>query len=139
MERERLAQLLLQTIHRALQGCRQMNDWAGVIAFARRGLRYDPLQESLYYAMMEAHALRGERDQALRQYQELCKNLDRELGVTPLPETITLRNAIAHGDLLPMADPTAVTKWWPHPQDFATLPIGLSGRALLNLPNAAIV
>lgn len=135
MERERLAQLFLQTIHRGLQSCRQMNDWAGVIALARRGLRYDPLQESLYCAMMEAHALRGERDLALRRYQELYKNLDRELGVKPLPETVELRNAIAHGDLRPQVDPTAGAKWWLRPQyfDFTTLPIGLSGRTLLNI------
>lgn len=71
------------------------------IAHARRRVDLDPLDESARVDLMRLHARGGDRSAALREYRELARILDRELGVTPLPETRALRDAIAAGLLVP--------------------------------------
>src|SRR5690242_19424107 len=59
----------------------------------------DALQEPMYRALMEAHAQMGDRAMAIRQYHSLRATLDRELGVTPQPETDQLRAEILQGKI----------------------------------------
>jgi DNA-binding SARP family transcriptional activator len=96
-ERERLANLYLQVLDTLIEAHRTAGDWTGVIALARQGLKHHPWQESLYQALIEAHARRGERSEALKQFEALRLVLDRELGIEPLPETQTLRDAVKRG------------------------------------------
>ena len=98
-ERERFGQLYLRMLEKLVAWHRATGNWAEVMTVARRALAYDPLQEPMHRALMEAHARLGERPEALRQYDLLRKILTRELSVEPLPETESLYAAIVNGDL----------------------------------------
>jgi len=83
-------------------------DWPEMIAAAQGGLVYDNLQEPMVRALMETRARLGECPEALRHYDRPRTTLARELGVEPLPETETLREAILKGDLGVAGKPRAV-------------------------------
>jgi DNA-binding SARP family transcriptional activator len=71
--------------------------WAEAIAAGRRWLELDPLHEPAHRLLMRAHASAGETAAAVRQFRDCVRTLDRELGVTPLPETTELYEAIRDG------------------------------------------
>ena len=77
-------------------------DTARAIAYARRWLSLDPLNEAAHRALMRLHARAGERAAALRQYRECARVLDRDLGVAPHRDTTALRDAIERGDPEPV-------------------------------------
>jgi predicted ATPase/DNA-binding SARP family transcriptional activator/Tfp pilus assembly protein PilF len=60
------------------------------IAYARRWLSFDPLHEPAHRELMQLYAGTGQRNVALRQYQECVRILEEELGVPPLEETTQL-------------------------------------------------
>jgi len=70
------------------------------IAYARRWLSLDPLREDAHRQLMLLYGWAGERNSALRQYQECVRILNRELGVEPLEETEKLYQDILN-HLLP--------------------------------------
>jgi DNA-binding SARP family transcriptional activator len=105
-ERERLHELHLHTLHELAGIYRTAGRWRDVARVARRALALDPLQEPMHQALIEAHARRGDRAAALRQYDSLRAVLDRELGVEPLAQTEQLREAALNGDLLSAAPAT---------------------------------
>lgn len=73
------------------------DDGERAIATARRLVALDPLREASHRALMKLHADRGERTQALKQYQ-LCRDvLQADLGVSPEPETERLADEIRAG------------------------------------------
>jgi predicted ATPase len=69
------------------------------IPHARRRLALDPLQEPAHRALMRLYAATGRRAEALSQYRDCVRVLDRELGVRPLAETTELYNAVNEGRL----------------------------------------
>jgi DNA-binding SARP family transcriptional activator len=71
------------------------------IAYAKRWLELDPLHEPAHRALMRIHARAGDRVAALRQFRECERILDRELGVAPLAQTMTLARAIERGESEP--------------------------------------
>ena len=75
-------------------------DVAAAIGHAKRRLELDPLHEPAHRELMRLHARGGDRPAALRQYHDLVRLLDAELGVAPLAETRTLNAAIASGSLV---------------------------------------
>jgi DNA-binding SARP family transcriptional activator len=84
------------------------------IDYARRWVALDPLAEDAQRELMRSYALAGQRNAALRQYQECARILEKELGVTPLEETQRLyleiqRNQLSppfQGGLVPTPDTT---------------------------------
>jgi DNA-binding SARP family transcriptional activator len=72
-------------------------DPKAALAYARRWASIDPLDEPAHAAVMRLHAQAGDRSAALHQYRELVRTLDRELGVSPLAETVALARAIESG------------------------------------------
>jgi DNA-binding SARP family transcriptional activator len=64
---------------------------------ARRRIAFDPLDESAHRQLMQCLAWNGDRTEALRQFRECAAVLDRELGVSPLPETRDLYEQILEG------------------------------------------
>ena len=64
-----------------------------------RRLALDPLDEPAHRRVIELYAATGNRAEALRQYRECVRVLDRELGVRPLPETTELYQAVNEGRL----------------------------------------
>ena len=61
---------------------------------ARRRIALDPLDESAHRQLMQCLVWNGDRAGALRQFRECAAVLDRELGVSPLPETRLLYEQI---------------------------------------------
>jgi predicted ATPase/DNA-binding SARP family transcriptional activator len=83
----------------------QTGDVAGALAHARQWLALDPLHEEAHRAVMLLAAWSGRRDEAIRQYRECVAALDGELGVTPLPETTRLYEAILEDRVTPPPPP----------------------------------
>jgi DNA-binding SARP family transcriptional activator len=73
------------------------------IAAARERLALDSLHEPTHRRLIDLYARAGRRGDALVQYRDCVRELDRELGVAPLSETTDLYNAINGG-----ASPTAM-------------------------------
>lgn len=94
-EAEELKRALASVLERLSLGA---SNGAAAIGYARRWVGIDPLHEPAHRALMRLLAVAGERSAALRQYRECAHLLDHELGVTPLPETTELRDAIERGE-----------------------------------------
>ncbi len=60
------------------------------LAYARRWLALDPLDEAGHRLLMQIHAWAGDRAAAARQYEECVRVLAAELGIEPAPETTAL-------------------------------------------------
>jgi predicted ATPase/DNA-binding SARP family transcriptional activator len=71
-------------------------------------LTFDPLQEELQRDCLRLHYLIGDRAGAVRRYETLCKLLDEEMGVPPMPETRAMYEAIIN-DRLPITETKAPT------------------------------
>ncbi len=82
------------------------------IATLNRWLEVDPLVESAHRSLMEVYASVGDRSRALEQYQKCIRVLDRELGVSPLEETVDLYHELKAGRLpvRPIAQPTTMER-----------------------------
>jgi len=89
-ERERLSAVAIGTLEKL---ARRTGGEKG-LAYARRLLSIDPSREATYRLNMELLAGDGQRDRAIRMYEN-CKNiLKKELGVEPSRETESLRQSI---------------------------------------------
>jgi len=86
----------LQSLVKALQ---QEGSLEPAMDFTRRWLALDPLNEEAQRQLMYLYALTGQRNAALRQYQECKRLLLSELGVTPDQATTTLFDQIQSGQL----------------------------------------
>ena len=67
------------------------------IPHAQRRLALDPIHEPAHRALILLYAATGHRAEALNQYRECVRVLDRELGVRPLSETSDLYDAVNEG------------------------------------------
>lgn len=81
---------LSSALERLVEGCAAEGDYAAAIAYAQRWLSIDSLHEPAHRRLMQLYAFSGQRNAALRQYQECVRILDKELGVSPLEETTHL-------------------------------------------------
>jgi predicted ATPase/DNA-binding SARP family transcriptional activator len=63
-------------------------------SFARHQIEIDNLRESAYRQLMKALAFSGRRSEALLEYEEFSQVLNRELGVEPSAETLSLLEKI---------------------------------------------
>ena len=77
--------------------------------FARRRVSLDSLSEPAHASLIEVTAISGDRPGALQRYRELVHILDRELGVSPLPETTALHDAIRADKVPRSARPTSTS------------------------------
>lgn len=75
------------------------HDYAAAIAAAQRYLQTDELAEEIHRRLIALHALAGDRTEALRQYERCAVILERELGVSPLPETRATYEAVREGEM----------------------------------------
>jgi DNA-binding SARP family transcriptional activator len=78
----------------------------------------DPLQEELQRTCLRLQVQLGDRAGAIRRYEALCKLLDAELGMPPMPETRALYDAIVTDQLPRLEGKTAKTP----EREFASLP-----------------
>ncbi|HKW59492.1 MAG TPA: BTAD domain-containing putative transcriptional regulator [Candidatus Dormibacteraeota bacterium] len=86
---------------RALDCLADVHHWNGEHALARRAaaeaVEIEPYRESGYRRLMRLHDEAGDRAEALRVYDRLTSVLASDLRISPGPETIGLRDAIALG------------------------------------------
>jgi DNA-binding SARP family transcriptional activator/tetratricopeptide (TPR) repeat protein len=85
---------LLDRLVDALAGRGRADD---AVARARERLALDELHEPTHRRLIELYALAGRRGDALGQYRDCVRVLDRELGVAPLNETTELYSSISTG------------------------------------------
>jgi TolB-like protein/Flp pilus assembly protein TadD len=90
VERTRLHDLAVDVLGRLLES--QAGETA--IGTARRLLQLVPAREETHRSLMKLYTAQGNRAHALRQYQACRDTLERELGVSPEPETKRLFEAI---------------------------------------------
>jgi two-component SAPR family response regulator len=98
VEQERLQVLALGTMT-ALAGLLAGTTPLESIRLTQRVLAQDPVWEDAYRAQMRAYASQGNRPLAMRTYAQCVDVLDREFGVEPLPETVSLYQRIVNGAL----------------------------------------
>jgi DNA-binding SARP family transcriptional activator len=99
IEQERLHQL-------ALNGFRQLADWqeqqgsftAGILT-AQRWLTLDPLDEIAQQKLMRLFAYDGRTSEALRVYEKYRDHLQKEMSISPDPDTTALYQSIQDGSL----------------------------------------
>jgi DNA-binding SARP family transcriptional activator len=96
---ERYAQecLYLEALDALVEERAAQGAYAEAIAYARRYLASDELAEKVHRHLIELYAATGDRGAALRQYERCVTVLERELGVSPLPETQAAYQAVLRG------------------------------------------
>ena len=67
------------------------------MAASAEAVGLEPFRESGYRLLMEAHALAGNRAEAIRTYDRCARVLADEVGVEPDPETTALRDRVNAG------------------------------------------
>jgi predicted ATPase/DNA-binding SARP family transcriptional activator/Tfp pilus assembly protein PilF len=75
------------------------HDYEKAADYARRRLELEPWQEQAHRQLMRLLVMKGQRLEALAQYEACRKALKNELGVEPSAETIRLYESIRDGDL----------------------------------------
>lgn len=79
--------------------------YPAAIDLAGRLLALDPLHERSHRHLMTLYAQSGQRQLALRQYQDCVRILDHELGVPPLEETVQLYKSLLQAESAPAIVP----------------------------------
>ena len=102
-ESEQLRHELASALARLVRGHTAQGEFAHAIAYARRWVALDPLDEPAQRWLMQLYAWSGERSAALLQYQFFVRSLAQELAVEPEPATSQLEEAIRAGRLPPPA------------------------------------
>ncbi|MBC8163691.1 MAG: hypothetical protein H7Z42_20990 [Roseiflexaceae bacterium] len=72
-------------------------EYGQAIEVAERALAADELAEEMHRRLIELYDLFGDRSRALRQFERCVLVLERELGVSPLPETRELYESVRDG------------------------------------------
>ena len=82
-----LEQHYLGALARLVDLLQARGDLAAAAQFARQYLATDELDERIHRRLIALYAATGQRTAAQRQYEQCALILERELGVSPLPET----------------------------------------------------
>src|SRR5262249_45497904 len=93
-ERRVLEALAALVEHHAARGA-----YGAAIAAAQRYLVSDKLAEDIHRRLITLYAAAGDRSAALRQFERCAAVLEHELGVSPLPETRAVCEAVRDGEL----------------------------------------
>ncbi|MBK8988958.1 MAG: AAA family ATPase [Chloroflexi bacterium] len=108
-----MAEALRQQVGKVLQTVAIYHGERGegetAVAYARRWLALDPLDEAAHRQVMRLYAGMGQRGAALRQYEQCAAILAEELGAAPTPETVALYEAIRTGELTAPPPPPVMT------------------------------
>jgi len=95
-ERERLRQIVLEILAKLFERQTMTGMVQQAIQTGTRILSLDPLQEVTHRAVMRLYIRQRRPDAALKQYEILARSLQKDLGVSPEPETRALYNSIRH-------------------------------------------
>jgi predicted ATPase/DNA-binding SARP family transcriptional activator len=95
---ERLKDQLASALERLARWYSKREEYDRALAYARRRLKQDLLNEAAHRKLMELYALAGQQTAALRQYELCTETLAQELGVPASPETTVLYERIRAGE-----------------------------------------
>lgn len=84
---------------------------AAAIHYAQKYLTSDDLAEEIHRHLISLYAATGDRSAALRQFEQCAMVLERELGVSPLPETRAAYEAARDGTQLPPPEILPKPEW----------------------------
>ena len=102
--------LYLEALAALMEGWAASGEYDPAIACAQRYLETDELAEDVHRRLIQFYAAVGDRRAALRQFERCTVVLERELGVSPLPETRAVYQAVlAHQPVPRQAAPPAWT------------------------------
>lgn len=99
---EQLRRDMVGALERLVLGHASQGEFQTAIEYAHRWLSLDALHEPAYRQLMQLYAWSGRRDAALRHYRDCVRILDKELGVSPLEETVQLSKAIKENRVPPL-------------------------------------
>ena len=97
LQRSRLTQLYEEALNARLETLEDEGKFEEALPLARTTLGRDPLNETAHRTIMRLEYKRGNTDAALEQFESLRESLRDELGVEPLPETLSLLREIEEG------------------------------------------
>jgi ABC-type oligopeptide transport system substrate-binding subunit/DNA-binding SARP family transcriptional activator len=92
--REQLREAYLDGLSRLAECHAHQGHHRRALAACQKVLALDPLREGVYRQVMVYHYRLGQRDQALRAFEQCRGLLAEELGVDPMPETVELHTRI---------------------------------------------
>ena len=95
LERERLRELYLGALGRLIVLHKQQGGYEQALAYAQRLVAADPLQEEAHCEVMRLYHLLGRSQEALEQFADLSDLMEKEMGTSPTPVTVTLYQEIA--------------------------------------------
>jgi len=111
-QREQLHNLYLRDLEGLIRVSRQSRDYAAATSYAQQLLAAEPLHEAALRQLLAVRYEAGDRAEVLAEYARFAALLRRELAANPMPETVTLYEAIRHNQPLPgtgVREATAVT------------------------------
>ena len=97
-ERERLRELAIEAFLALLAHHSGAGAAAEAIQAALKLVSIDPLHEPTHRALIGLYAATGRRARALRQYEVFARDLKRELGIAPEPETVQCYEEVRRRD-----------------------------------------
>jgi predicted ATPase/DNA-binding SARP family transcriptional activator len=98
-ERQLWERRALETLAALAEHYTALGDYGAAIGAAQRYLAIDELAEEIHRRLIQLYALSGDRGAALRQFERCNEALERELGISPLPETHAIYEAALAGEL----------------------------------------
>src|SRR5262249_10230919 len=99
-ERSWLAERYFQALRQWITCLEQAGELERALEAARRGVTLAPLREETHGDVMRLYAALGQSAAARRQYHELERLLQQELGLAPAAATRALLREIEHGAVL---------------------------------------
>jgi DNA-binding SARP family transcriptional activator len=103
---ERLRRRCLSALTKLVDHSIVSGEYQDAIKYARQYLEIDNTGETIHRQLIMVYARLGERDLALRQFEECTLALEQELGVEPLPETrAAYEQALRNETVLPVIAP----------------------------------
>jgi len=111
LEVESWDQHFLKALEVLIDETAAQGDISQSIEYAREYLLHNDLAESVHCRLIELYAALGDRSAALRQYEQCCAALERELGVRPAPETFAAYQAILDPRSQPVETPSSLPVW----------------------------
>ena len=97
--RETLRALYREALDTLVTTFEAQGELATALKYAERSVETEPVSEIAHRHVMRLYYLRGDRAAALKAYRRCQEALARELGVTPLPETVHLARMIERGEV----------------------------------------
>jgi len=92
----------LEALSGLIEAYTARSEYGDAIACAQRYLATDDLAEDVHRRLIELYAAAGDRRAAVQQFERCAIILERELSVSPLPETRAAYEAAVEGRPLPL-------------------------------------